>query len=141
MKIGVAAIACALLWSCGRAPEQLPVKVAHLPPTAKDVVEAALASASVALQDESCKTAGTEAGDRTIGRYLSGFLAEQSNPNAKNSITTSVQPQNAGGEDVYICRLMIRHADGEDVWSWGLEFAVKKDGTVVRTSYRCVGAG
>ena len=123
-------------------PDQAVVKVAHLPPTAKDVVEAALASAHMPLQDESCKTAGTEAGDRTIGRYLSGFLAELSNQNARNAITTSVQPQNAGGEDVYICRLMIRHADGEDIWSWGLEFAVKsKDGTVIRTSYRCLGAG
>ncbi len=115
------------------------VAVAHLPPTAKDVIDALLASSQVPLSvDPSCAGAGTEPGDRTIGRYLAGFLAELSDPEARNAIETSVEERGA----VWVCRLFVRHAQGEDVWRWGVEFSVRKsDGLVQPESFRCLGAG
>ena len=111
----------------------------RLPPTPKDVIDALLASSDVPLSvDPSCGTAGTEPGDKTIGRYVSGFLAELSNPEARNAIETSMEPQSG----VWLCRVMIRHAQGEDIWRWGVQFSVRqKDGVVDRASFRCLGAG
>jgi hypothetical protein len=104
------------------------------------VIEAVLAHASLPLSsDASCQGAGTQPEDATLGQYLSGFLTELSNPDARNAITTSVEPRSDG---VWVCRLMIRHAQGEDVWSWGVEFSVRQsDSTVVPSSFRCLGAG
>jgi hypothetical protein len=113
-----------------------------LPPTAKDVIDAVMASSQAPMSDASCKGAGTEAGDATIGRYLAGFLAELSNAEARNAITTSVEQQTEGGEAVFVCRLMIRHAQGEDIWSWGVQFSARRsDALVLPQSFRCVGGG
>jgi hypothetical protein len=92
------------------------------------------------LMDSSCASAGTEPSDRTVARYLAGFLAEINSQDARNAVTTSVDKRSESGEPVYICRLMIRHAQGEDVWSWGLEFSARQSDGLVR-SYRCIGAG
>ena len=119
-----------------------PVKVAHLPPTAKDIIEAVMANSQAALSDSSCKGFGTEISDKTIGRYLAGYLAELSAPDGGNSLATSVTPGTEAGLAVYVCRLMVRHAKGEDVWSWGVQFAARQDdGSVVFGSIRCLGAG
>jgi hypothetical protein len=120
------------------------VTVQHLPPTAKDVIDALLSSSQVPLAaDPSCLNAGTEAEDKTIGRYLSGFLAELSDDKAKNAIETSIEAQQLPtGEAVWQCRVMIRHALKEDIWRWGVQFSVQqKDGLVKPDSFRCVGAG
>lgn len=133
-----------LLSGCLATPTTAPstVRVAHLPPTPKDVIEAVLASAQVPLSDPSCKGFGTEPTDATIGRYLAGYLAELSNREARNAITTSVEPGTEGGRPVYRSRFMVRHADGNDIWSWGVEFAVEQtSGLVVPGSFRCLGAG
>jgi hypothetical protein len=120
------------------------VHVAHRPPTAKDVIDAAVASAAVPLTVSStCTKAGTEPTDATIGRYLAGFLAELSSPDKKNWIETRVEPgRSADGEDVSVCTLTIRHEDGDDRWGWGVRFQVRSsDGLVLDTSFTCVGAG
>ncbi len=104
----------------------------HRPPTSKDVLEALMASAQVPLTDSSCRDAGT------VGRYLSGYLAELSNPDAKNAIETTIESRSP----IWLCRVMIRHAQGEDIWRWGLAFTISQtDGTVDPTSFRCLGAG
>jgi hypothetical protein len=118
------------------------VRVPHLPPTAKDVIDAAMAMSQLPLTDASCKGFGTETTDRTVGRYLAGYLAELSSSEAQNAITTSVAPANENSQAVYVCRLMIRHSLKEDVWSWGLQFAVRQsDGVLAAGSVRCIGAG
>ncbi len=137
-------LAACLTWTaCGPAgPPPHVVKLAHLPPTAKDVIAAALESSGMPLADSSCKGYGTEPTDRTVGRYLAGFLAELGSQDARNAVTTSVEQKTENGQPVYICRLTIRHAQGEDVWSWGLEFTARRsDGVVVAGSIRCIGAG
>lgn len=118
------------------------IKVAHLPPSPKDVVDAAMALADTPLSDATCKGFGTEPGDKTIGRYLAGYLAELSDQNARNAITTSVEQGTEKGAQVYVCVLMIRHARGEDIWSWGIRFSIRKaTGVVVPETLQCVGAG
>jgi hypothetical protein len=38
--------------------------------------------------------------------------------------------------------VMLRHAQGEDVWRWGVQFSVRsQDGMVLPDSFRCLGAG
>jgi hypothetical protein len=120
------------------------VRVAHQPPTAKDVIDAVIASASVPLSvSPTCSNVGTEPSDATIGRYLAGFLAELSSPNKKNWIETKVEPgRSAAGEPVSICTLTLRHEDGDDRWGWGVRFHVRSsDGLVLANSFTCTGAG
>jgi len=118
--------------------------IAHRPPSAKDVIEAVIASASVPLSvSPTCANVGTEPTDTTIGRYLAGFLAELSSPTKKNWIETKVEPgRSAAGEDVSICTLTLRHEDGDDRWGWGVRFQVRSsDGLVLTDSFSCTGAG
>jgi len=145
VKGALAACLCLAMAAC-RAHEpqagEPPVKVQHLPPTAKDVIEAAMVMSQTALSDPSCKGFGTEPTDKTVGRYLAGYLAELSSPEAQNAITAAVNPGTEGGQAVYVCRLMIRHSQKEDIWSWGVQFAVRQtDGILLRDSIHCIGAG
>ncbi len=120
------------------------IRVAHQPPTAKDVIDAVIASGSVPLSVSStCANVGTEPSDATIGRYLAGFLAELSSPTKKNWIETKVEPgRSAAGEPVSVCTLTLRHEDGDDRWGWGIRFQVRSsDGLVLSNSVTCVGAG
>jgi hypothetical protein len=120
------------------------VRIAHQPPTAKDVIDAVIASGGVALNvSPTCNNVGTEPSDSTIGRYLAGFLAELSSPDKKNWIETQVESgTSATGEPVSICRLTLRHMDGDDRWGWGVQFHVRKsDGLVLADSFTCTGAG
>ena len=120
------------------------VHVAHQPPTAKDIIDAAIASSNVPLTvSPSCTNVGTEPSDATIGRYLAGFLAELSAPDKKNWIETKIEPgRSAAGEAVSVSTLTLRHEDGDDRWGWGVQFQVRtSDGLVLRESFSCVGAG
>jgi hypothetical protein len=138
------AIGCLLLLAACRSPEQsqAPLKLAHLPPTPKDIIDATFALSARPLSDATCKGSGTEQSDSTIGRYLAGYLAELSSQDSRNAVTTSVERATEDGEAVYHCRVMIRHAQGEDVWSWGIEFTARQsDGVVKQSPVRCIGAG
>ncbi|MBI3679152.1 MAG: hypothetical protein HY235_01920 [Acidobacteria bacterium] len=118
--------------------------MSHLPPKPKDVIEAMMRSSEVSLSvDRSCNGVGTEAGDNTIGRYISGFLAEQSERRGQNWIETTIEPgKDADGSEIWLCHVVIRHVDGDDRWGWGVRFAVRqRDGVVLRDSFRCTGAG
>jgi hypothetical protein len=128
-----------LLPACQAPSRTLEIRLQHLPPTAKDVIAAALEASSLPLSDASCQTAGTQSSDRNIARYLAGFLSEFSRPQDSNSIEAACED---GKDGTLRCRLWLRHAAGEDVWSWGLEFQARKsDGLVEPSSLRCLGAG
>lgn len=142
MKRALVLYVCLALVSCRPSDPARVIKLQHLPPTAKDVIDAAMASSQTPMSDSSCKGFGTEPTDKTIGRYLAGYLAELSSQDARNAVTTSIEPGKDGDQSVYICRVMIRHAQGEDIWSWGIQFTVRQsDGTVLPQSFQCVGAG
>jgi len=118
--------------------------VSHRPPTGKDVIDAVLASAAVELAVSStCNNVGTEPTDRTLGRYLAGFMAEMARDDASNWIETEVaQGVAADGQAVWICKLTLRHRDPVDRWGWGVMFHVRqRDGAVLDRSFTCTGAG
>jgi hypothetical protein len=120
------------------------VHIAHQPPSAKDVIDAAIASGNVPLTvSPTCANVGTEPSDATIGRYLAGFLTELSSPEKKNWVETRIEPgHSAAGEAVSICTLTLRHEAGDDRWGWGVQFQVRSsDGLVLAVSFTCVGAG
>ena len=133
--------------AAGSRPSESPppaVHVAHQPPTAKDVIAAAIASGSLPLSiSPTCANAGTERSDSTVARYLAGFLAELSSPAKKNWIETKIEPgRSRAGEAVSICTLTLRHEDGDDRWGWGVRFQVRSsDGLVLNDTFSCVGAG
>ena len=142
MKIASLAAACWVLSGCATHLAEGRKKVSHLPPTAKDVLEVILSESQSQLTGASCQAVGTEATDRTVGQYLAGFLAELSDQKDANAVTTSVERGIDNLEPVFLCRAMIRHAKGEDVWSWGVQFLVRqRDGEIVGNSLRCIGAG
>jgi hypothetical protein len=142
VKIALVLCLCLTLVGCRASDPVAPIKLQHLPPAAKDVIDAAMAGSQISMSDPSCKGFGTEPTDKTIGRYLAGYLAELSSQDARNAVTTSIQPGKDGDQAVYVCRLMIRHAQGEDIWSWGIQFSVRQsDGVVLARSFQCVGAG
>lgn len=125
-------------------PAEVELRVSNLPPKPKDVLEALLRSSEISLAvDPSCNGVGTEASDQTIGRYLSGFLAEQNAPQGQNWIETTIEPgMDAAGVEIWLCAVVIRRLDGEDRWGWGVQFAVRqKDGIVLPDSFRCTGGG
>jgi len=130
--------------SPAQAPGAGSVHVTHRPPSAKDVIDAVIASGSVPLSvSPTCANVGTEPSDATIGRYLAGFLAEMPSPDKKNWIETKIEPgKSAAGEDVSICTVTLRHQDGDDRWGWGVRFHVRSsDGLVLANSFTCTGAG
>jgi hypothetical protein len=128
-----------VMLGCQTRPPAAEIRLQHLPPTSKDVIAAALEASRLPLADASCQGAGTQASDGNIARYLAGFLAEFSRPQESNSIEAACEDSKDGN---WRCRLWLRHAAGEDVWSWGLEFQARKsDGVVEAKSMRCLGAG
>lgn len=140
MAAGLALVACQGPGAPSASPGSRPTDIRALnkPPSAKDVTTAALESSAVSLNThESCKGAGTDLEDSTIGRYLSGFLVELDPKTGKNGVVTSVEER----ADGWVCRLMVQRRMGEEVWSWGLEFVFTADGVLDRSSYRCIGAG
>lgn len=149
-RLGVAVLAVVMV-SCAReaplpqgAPATAGFRVANQPPTSKDVIDAALASSGILLERAShCENVGTEPTDRTIGRFLAGFMAELSQPDKKNWIETKVEPgRSSTGEAVSVCTLMLRHEDGDDRWGWGIQFHVRSsDGLVLADSFSCLGSG
>ena len=122
-----------------RPKEKAGFHVRHTPPGDRDVFEALLSSGGVGLVDPSCQGAGRDKGDTTVGAYLSGFLVEMNQANGGNHI---VVEHISSSNEAWTVRAMLRHNQGEDVWSWGVEFAIRKqDGSVDPHSFRCLGAG
>ncbi|HYI93740.1 MAG TPA: hypothetical protein VEX68_09375 [Bryobacteraceae bacterium] len=137
----IAITAFVVLAACQRSNAPAGFTIRHKPPERKDVIEAVLASYAVPLSTHSsCKDIGTDADDKTIGAYLSGFLSELEKPEDRNSIATSIAE--ADGKSVWRCELIIRHAAGDDEWGWGVRFDIRQsDGQVVPESFVCLGAG
>lgn len=147
MKAAALAAALVCFLGCRSAHDAGPpgaFTLGHKPPERKDVIEAVLASHDVPLSvSPSCSGVGTKAGDKTIGAYLSGFLAELSKPGEKNWLDTQITSVNdAAGKPVWRCDLTIRHSAGEDEWGWGVRFDIAQaDGRVVPQSFICTGGG
>ena len=93
--------------------------------------------------DASCKDIGTQPSDKTLGDYLSGFLASQDRGSGGNWIEATGSPdQAADGSRVWKSHVVLHHAAGEDVWGWGVSYTMKgTDHTIIPGSIQCTGAG
>ena len=124
-----------------QSPKDIPHQLRHSPPTNADVLEALLASARFELTDSSCRGAGTNSSDKTVGENISGWLIALDNPHAKNSIQIEKPtPERA----FWKVKVMIYHEyqENNEEWGWGIEFNIRKsDGQVDSRSFRCLGAG
>ena len=131
-------MACLLLAACMNAPTNKEIRLATLPPDARHVIEAALASASIPLRDgRSCYLEGQ---DETFGAFLSAFLSEIDDPDGRNYVQVEIVPDELKGG--WLANVWIGKSQGEEVWKWGISFFIHKpDGLVDPTSYRCIGAG
>jgi hypothetical protein len=88
-----------------------------------------------------CSNVGTEPGDTTIGRYLSGFMAAMAEPGKSNWVEAK-SAAGTSGEAVWICDFVLRHEDGDDRWGWSVRFQVRQsDGLVLAQSFQCTGTG
>ena len=121
-----------------------PTVDAKTSPNPKEVLRYLLRNGDVPLTvDSSCSGVGTTADDRTIGDYLSGFLAEHVKLEGMNWLEVSTKAvTTADGKQAWECQLIVRRKDAEDVMGWGVSFVVTAaDRMVVRESFRCLGGG
>lgn len=116
-----------------------------------NAAEAAAASARTALRGAlqlrdvplhvhaTCKDAAPHADDKTIGDYLAGFLAAQSD--GANTVQSGCKPL-PGAAGVQRCEVWLKHRDKDDEWAWGLRFDMDAAGRRARPgSVRCLGSG
>lgn len=120
-------------------PKEIRYRLRHSPPTKTDIIEALMASARIELTDSSCRGAGTDPSDKTVGEYISGLVVDLSDPEAKNYLEIE-KPTSA--RDSWSIQLMIRSIKGGDILARGMEFTIhKSDGQVDSRSFRCRGGG
>ncbi len=104
--------------------------------SAYQTVRAAMALRDVPLSiHPTCSGAAPQLPAKTIGDYLSGFLAVMDD--GRNRITTRCQSTSRGSN----CELWLKHADDEDEWGWGIAFLMDEKGQPTRSSVRCLGSG
>ena len=108
-------------------------------PTPKDIIKLIVQDHATALDEHpSCHGVGTQLSDKTIGDYLSGFLAEFTHASGINSFEFDSE-KSAGQWKV---RFMIRRNHLEEQWAWGVSFVVNAEKTkIIKGSLRCLGAG
>ncbi|WP_326542944.1 hypothetical protein [Pseudorhodoferax sp.] len=105
--------------------------------SARNVVRAALQLRDVPLTvHATCRQAGGDAADRTLGDYLAGLLAAMDRPG--NTVAASCR---AVGGTHRACTLWLRHRSEEERWAWGLAFDIDAQDRPLPASVRCLGAG
>jgi hypothetical protein len=145
-KWRVLCVAWIALAGCGPSPAPPPVVAVDVskPPNTKEVLRYLMRNLDVPLTvDSSCNGVGTTVDDRTIGDYLSGFLAEHAQRGGQNWLdVTSVPAATPDGRAAWESRVMVRRKNAEDEMGWGVGFVITAaDRVVVRRSFRCLGGG
>jgi hypothetical protein len=131
------AIAALGLWLAGMAWAAEEQPTAHDAATARAALRAALQLRDVPLSvHASCRQAGADAADRTVGDYFAGQLAAMDKPS--NTISARCD---AGPGTRRTCSVWWRHRDEEERWAWGLAFELDAKGRALTRSVRCLGAG
>jgi hypothetical protein len=117
---------------------------AAVPLSTKEILKLLLANGGVSLKvDASCAGVGSDVSDATIGDYLSGLLAYQSQRSGQNWIEVTCEPQPASAPiRFWKCSVVFHRINGEERGGWGVTFLVDAPTrTVLRDSFRCTGAG
>jgi len=127
--------------SKGPHPAAVPPK-----PDKKAVIYLLMQNWDVALKtDPSCNGVGTAVSDSTIGQFLAGFLEYHSDSTTSDrQLLISID----AGDDPSIREpywkvtfIIGGRTDGEP-WRWGVSFGIRiSDRSVMRNTFRCIGAG
>jgi len=114
-------------------------------PSKKEIFRLLLVNQDLLLSAySSCVGVGSEAGDKTIGDYISSLLAQQTEPGGRNWIEVESRPQreNASAAVFWECRVVFHRVAGDERGGWGIRFLIRaKDRTAVRESFECTGGG
>ncbi|MGI8788886.1 MAG: hypothetical protein ACR2HG_14180 [Pyrinomonadaceae bacterium] len=113
-------------------------------PTAKEAIKQILSNGDIPLSvGKNCQSVGTAKDDRTILDFISGILSFQAAPNSTNQIEfTFKQEKGKRNEIIWVCDLLFRGKDEEDVWSNGVRFKMRNaDRRLLRDSLMCIGTG
>ncbi len=86
--------------------------------------------------DPSCNGVGARSDDRTVGDYLSGFLAAFADRSGRQWIRAQSTADTVAGQ--WRHELLLQRTAGEEQWAWGVRFTSRR-GAVDRASVRCVG--
>ncbi len=116
---------------------------------AKEALRYLLRNSAIPLTvNSTCKTVGMR-GDKTIGDFTSGMLAQfvyVKGKNAKNWISASCKsnPKSSKTDPVRDCELTFHQArlEEEILWGWGFKFSANKNsGIIMRKTLMCMVAG
>ncbi len=113
-------------------------------PTVKEAIKQVILNGDIPLSvGKNCESVGTSPDDKTILDFLSGVLSFQAAPNSANQIEfVFKQEKGSRNEIVWICDLMFRGKDDEDVWSNGIRFKMlNSNRKLIRESLSCIGTG
>jgi hypothetical protein len=113
------------------------------PPTARQMIRALLTNGNIPLSvHASCKGVGSTPGDVNLRDYVSGLLANFTEPDSRNSIATLAKAvKGPDGGLLWECRVEFVHVAGGDPFKYGVTFQLRPNGSVVRESLRCTGSG
>ena len=112
----------------------------HLPPTAADVMEAAIRSRDVDdTVDSSCGNFGHWY-DRTMSRHLANMIA-WSERGEVNWVEVRIAPRRAPSGMYWRAMVLFRiDTEGPDPYSGGADFLIRQsDGLVIPGSFKCPG--
>ncbi|MBX7171721.1 MAG: hypothetical protein K1X72_12245 [Pyrinomonadaceae bacterium] len=113
-------------------------------PTAKEAIKQVILNGDIRLSvGKNCQDVGASPTDKTILDYLSGILANQAEPKTENFIEFKFKQEKGRlSEIIWICDLLFKGKDAEDVWSNGVRFKLRNsDRKLLRESLSCIGTG
>ena len=115
----------------------------NVSPTAKEVLQFIIRNHDIPLTiHDSCNGVGTDFDDRTIGDYISGFLAELTGQVNSVIVSCSENTLEVNNRKIWRCEVLFAHSDNEDEWRWGVRFDIDQHtGEFIRNSVRCIGMG
>ncbi len=112
----------------------------------KEIIYRVLLNADLRIDgSDHCQNAGRSPTDQTLGAYLSGFLADLNDHDARNTVRVSSRA--AKDEDygaVWQVQFLITQNNDQTkvYWSAGFLFLIEQSsGTIIPESLSCIGSG
>jgi len=114
-----------------------------VPPAPRQMIRALLANGDIPLSvHSSCKGVGSTPSDVNLRDYVSGLLANFTEPDGRNSMVTAAKAvKGADGGLRWECRVEFVHVADGDPFKYGVMFQMRQNGSIVRDTVRCTGGG
>lgn len=108
-------------------------------PTVKEIITLIMSNHHLPLTvHPSCQGVGTEFSDKTVGDYISGFLAAFADSSGTNWLDVQTEPVKDGWKVNFI----IRKSNGEEEWGWGICFIIdSRKQSLQKGTLMCIGGG